>query len=81
MIGAVVKGLSGAVKTILVMPQNFIACDRDQALLMPPSLRDWLPEDHLVWTLLAAVERDGSDGFYGAYRDGRAWAGRRMTRR
>ena len=37
------------------MPQNFIAFDRDQVLLMPPDLRDWLPEDHLAWTILASV--------------------------
>jgi hypothetical protein len=30
------------------MAQNFIACDREQELLLPPSLRDWLPEDHLA---------------------------------
>jgi hypothetical protein len=30
------------------MAQNFIDCDREQAFLMPPSLRDWLAEDHLV---------------------------------
>ncbi|MGA8719653.1 MAG: group II intron maturase-specific domain-containing protein, partial [Solirubrobacteraceae bacterium] len=24
------------------MPQNFLPCDREQSLLMPPSLRDWL---------------------------------------
>jgi len=30
------------------MPQNFIGCDRDQELLLPPSLREWLPEDHLA---------------------------------
>jgi hypothetical protein len=29
------------------MSQNFLACDRDQVLLMPVSLREWLPEDHL----------------------------------
>jgi hypothetical protein len=27
------------------MPQNFLACDREQELLLPPSLREWLPED------------------------------------
>ena len=32
------------------MPQNFIECDREQVLLMPPSLGEWLPEDHLAWT-------------------------------
>jgi hypothetical protein len=25
------------------MSQNFIECDREQVLLMPPSLREWLP--------------------------------------
>ena len=38
------------------MPQNFISCDRDQTMLMPPSLLDWVPEDHVVWTILGAVE-------------------------
>jgi hypothetical protein len=28
------------------MPQNFLACDREQELLLPPSLCEWLPEDH-----------------------------------
>src|SRR5271170_7669312 len=50
------------------MPQNFIACDRDQVLLMPPSLRDWLPEDHLAWTILDAVSEMDLGAFYGAYR-------------
>lgn len=26
------------------MGQNFVACDREQELLLPPSLREWLPE-------------------------------------
>jgi hypothetical protein len=30
------------------MAQNFIACDREQELLLPPSLREWLPESHLA---------------------------------
>ena len=38
------------------MPQNFLSCEREQVLLMPPSLRDWLPEDHLAWFVLASVE-------------------------
>ncbi len=50
------------------MAQNFIACDRDQVLLMPPSLREWLPEGHLAWFVLAAVEQMDLSGFYGAYR-------------
>ena len=38
------------------MAQNFIECDREQVFLMPPSLREWLPEDHLAWFVLEAVE-------------------------
>jgi transposase len=35
---------------------------------MPPSLRDWLPEDHLAWFVIQSVERLDLDAFYGAYR-------------
>jgi transposase len=50
------------------MAPNFIECDREQAFLMPPSLRDWVPEDHLVWTILGAVEEMDLSGFYADYR-------------
>jgi transposase len=50
------------------MSQNFIACDRGQVFLLPPSMSDWLAEDHLVWTVLGAVDQMNLDGFYGAYR-------------
>ena len=50
------------------MAQNFIACDRDQELLLPPSLREWLPEDHLAWFVLDSVAELDLDGFYAAYR-------------
>ena len=50
------------------MSQNFVACDRAQVLLMPPSLADWVPDDHLVWTVLGAVEKMDLAGFYAAYR-------------
>jgi transposase len=51
------------------MPQNFIGCDRDQELLLPPSLREWLPEDHLAWFVLEAVEELDLAAFYSVYRD------------
>ena len=35
---------------------------------MPPSLRDWLPEDHLAWFVIQSVEQLDLDAFYGAYR-------------
>jgi hypothetical protein len=47
------------------MAQNFNACDRGQEMLLPPSLTDWLAEDHLVWTVLGSVEQMNLDGFYG----------------
>lgn len=50
------------------MPQNFIGCDREQELLLPPSLRDWLPDGHLAWFVLDAVEEMDLSAFYGAYR-------------
>jgi transposase len=50
------------------MPQNFIECDREQVLLMPPSLSEWLPEDHLAWTILGSVREMDLSAFYGAYR-------------
>jgi transposase len=51
------------------VPQNFLPCDRDQELLLPPSLREWLPEDHLAWFVVDAVEEIDLGAFYGAYRD------------
>ena len=50
------------------MPQNFIECDREQTFLMPPSLRDWLPSDHLAWFVLETVEQLDLDAFYASYR-------------
>jgi transposase len=51
------------------MAQNFIACDREQELLLPPSLREWLPEEHLAWFVLDAVEELDLGAFYASYRD------------
>src|SRR3954466_3382818 len=51
------------------MAQNFIACDREQELLLPPSVRDWLPEEHLAWFVLDAVGEMDLGAFYAGYRD------------
>ena len=50
------------------MPQNYIPCDRDQELLLPPNLKDWLPQDHLAWFVLEAVEELDLSDFYASYR-------------
>src|SRR4029450_8974720 len=51
------------------MAQNFLACDRDQELLLPPSLREWLPEGHLAGFVIDAVAALDLKPFYAAYRD------------
>jgi transposase len=54
------------------MAQRFIACDREQSFLMPPDVREWLPERHLAWFVIDAVAEMDLDGFYAAHRvDGR----------
>ena len=50
------------------MPQNFLGCDREQALLLPPSLQDWLDEDHLAWLVIDVVGEIDLGAFYRAYR-------------
>ena len=44
-------------------------CEREQQYLMPASLSDWLPEDHLAWFVLEAVEQLDLSAFHAAYRD------------
>jgi transposase len=55
------------------MGLRFVGGDREQSFLMPPDVREWLPENHLAWFVLAAVEEMDLEGFYAAYRsDGRS---------
>ena len=51
------------------MAQNFLTCDREQPFLLPPDLRDWLPEDHLAWFVIDAVGVMDLSGFYAGYRE------------
>jgi hypothetical protein len=60
------------------MPQNVIAVDRDQVLLLPPSLHDWVAPDHLVWTILESVEEMDLSAISCI---GRIVFGRRISRR
>src|ERR671918_566637 len=54
------------------MGPSFIGGDCEQSFLMPPDVREWLPENHLAWFVLAAVEEMDLWPFYAAYRvDGR----------
>ena len=57
------------------MPVNVRPTDRDQQFLMPPSVADWLPEDHQAWFVIDVVAELEMAGFYAAYReDGRGGA-------
>jgi transposase len=51
------------------MAQNFLACDREQPFLLPPDVREWLPEDHLAWFVIDAVGVMDLAAFYAAYRE------------
>jgi hypothetical protein len=46
------------------MAQDFVECGREQAFLMPASLREWLPEDHLAWFVIEAVGEMELGEFY-----------------
>jgi hypothetical protein len=39
------------------MPKEYKAYLPDQDLLLPPSLRDWLPENHLVYFVSDVVDQ------------------------
>src|SRR5438270_3150400 len=54
------------------MARDFVAIDRGQLLLMPPSLTEWLPENHLVWAVLGAVGAVDLSRFDERYRLGAA---------
>lgn len=57
------------------MAVNLRSGDLDQLLLMPPSVRDWLPEDHLAFFVLDVVAELDLAAFLKAYRlDGRGGA-------
>jgi hypothetical protein len=44
------------------MPQNFLCPQRDQPMLMPVDMREWLPEDDLAFVVLDALARRAARG-------------------
>jgi hypothetical protein len=50
------------------MAYSFLPCVRDQAFLLPPDLRDWLPAGHLAWFVLDVVDQLDLGPFLKAYR-------------
>jgi hypothetical protein len=49
--------------------QNFIACDREQSFLLPPDVRECLPEDHLAWVRDRRRRMMDLAAFYAGYRE------------
>src|SRR6266511_266431 len=50
------------------MAYNFLGCDRAQPFLLPPDLRDWLPQGHLAWFICDVVDQLDLEVFYRPYR-------------
>ena len=54
---------------------NVRVVERDRLWLMPPSLSDWLPSDHLAWFVLDVIAELDLSSFYRSLRaDGRGGA-------
>jgi hypothetical protein len=71
---------AGPALEIMVYVAELPFPQRDQPLLMPVDMREWLPEDDLVFVVLDAVGALDLGEFRRRYRaDGTA--GRRLTRR
>jgi transposase len=51
------------------MPRNYRRYEPDQSLLLPPSLRDWLPEDHLAFFISDSVDAMDLRAFDARYGD------------
>jgi transposase len=50
------------------MAYNFLLGDRDQPFLLPPDVRDWLPEGHLAWFVRDVVDQLDLEPFLRGYR-------------
>lgn len=53
------------------MTRSFYSCDRDQELLLPHNLAEWIPEDDLARVVVEAVSCMNLRLFFNKYKDGR----------
>ena len=51
------------------MGVNVRSSDREQLYLLPPSVTDWLPDEHLAFFVLDVIAELDLSGFYASYRD------------
>jgi transposase len=54
------------------MAKGYLPVDRDQAFLLPPDMRHWLPASHPVWLVIEAVARLDTSAFHARRRTGGA---------
>jgi hypothetical protein len=47
---------------------NFVPSDRNQDLLLSPSLEDWLPQGHLARFLIDVAQQMDTSAFYRRHR-------------
>ena len=65
--------MEGKVRQGSVMNKRFRACSLDQPFLLPPSLQEWLPEDHLARFIADVMNELELSAIYAEYgrQDGR----------
>ena len=56
------------------MAKGYRPVDRDQVFLLPPDMREWLPEGHPVWLVIEALGRMDTSAFHVLRRTGGAGA-------
>jgi transposase len=56
------------------MAKGYRPVDRDQAFLLPPDMREWLPGSHPVWLVIEAVALLDTSAFHAGRRTGGAGA-------
>jgi transposase len=56
------------------MAKGYRPVRRDQPFLLPPDMREWLPEDHAVWLVIGAVDRLDTSAVHAVRRTGGAGA-------
>jgi transposase len=50
-----------------MLDRKFKECNRDQMFLLPPSLRDWLPEGHLAYFIIDLMDHLDLSEVYASY--------------
>ena len=49
------------------MARDFLTYNTDQQYLLPPDMREWVPEDHLIWFLSDVVDSLDLSAIYVTY--------------